>query len=92
MSIKVVAVKFCGGCDPLFDRVGYLEKIKAASAGLIEWVGTDDPAADSVLLICGCPVSCPEKDLSGSPRPLFWFRDDATDPEQVVRIIMRNVK
>ena len=40
--IKKVALKYCGGCNPGFDRVAYVEKIKSAAGPDIEWVTLDD--------------------------------------------------
>ena len=52
-------VKYCGGCNPRFDRV--------AAAGALGFGGV--PAAqpgvryDTLLVICGCTARC--ADLSG---------------------------
>lgn len=58
------AVKFCGGCNPGYDRTEYWESIRDASDGRIEWVAFEDCDCRAVLLICGCETACPRDDLS----------------------------
>ncbi len=39
---KRVALKYCGGCDPGFDRVEYIQRVRAAAGEAIMWVTLDD--------------------------------------------------
>ena len=57
-----IALKYCGGCDPAFDRVELFRRIEALAGDRVEWVGVDDGAADAVLLIGGCARACPAAD------------------------------
>ena len=56
-------MKYCGGCDPGFDRVGYFQEIQNAAGDLIEWVTLDDPGFECVLVISGCDTACPEENM-----------------------------
>ena len=91
--MKTVAVKFCGGCNPTYDRLAYWEKVKAAAArSMITWVGPDHPAPEAVLLICGCPTSCPEKDYRAfPPGRLLCVRDQRTAPDETAETILMRV-
>lgn len=82
-----VAVKFCGGCDPAFERVEYLEKIKAAAKNHIQWVLCTDSDYEAILLISGCQTACPEDQL---PRtvPIVSLKTDEMAPQQVVRMLI----
>ena len=60
MSTRI-ALKYCGGCDPEFDRVELFAKIRPAAADSIEWVGLDDHGFNTVLVIAGCARACPEQ-------------------------------
>ena len=64
------AVKYCGGCNPCYDR-------RAAVRALEERLGEPLPPArpgvdyDELFIICGCPAQC--AGISGlSARRLVW--------------------
>ena len=78
-----VAIKFCGGCDPAYDRVEFLQRIKASAGGLIEWVNPEEHGFDAVLLICGCQKACPEDELR-QVSPVVSLNTDGLSPECVV--------
>ncbi|MDK2867760.1 MAG: hypothetical protein PWP51_1885 [Clostridiales bacterium] len=57
-KVKTIGVKFCGGCNPRYDR-------KAVYHRLIDLYGDDcvrlaDPMRHDAILcvICGCPSKC----------------------------------
>ena len=54
-----IGVKYCGGCNPNYDRKKALDKfISRLSAGnSVEPVKTEK-TYDKILLICGCERSC----------------------------------
>jgi hypothetical protein len=89
ISSMTIAVKFCGGCNPTYERLQYWERIKKAAAGRINWVGHDHPGLDGVLLISGCHTSCPEKNFNPADyRRFIVVRDEQTDPEQIINKLL----
>jgi hypothetical protein len=54
----IVAVKFCGGCDPQYDRTGMLNKIKKALGDKVEWTFSSQTPADYLVVINGCNRAC----------------------------------
>jgi hypothetical protein len=58
-----VAIKFCGGCDPGYDRVEYFRQIQAEAGDRIHWVRVDEDTYEAILLIAGCQTACPEEEL-----------------------------
>lgn len=56
--MKPVAVKYCGGCNPSYDRVRYVEGIRRAAEGRIEWVSLEEGRAETVLVVGGCERQC----------------------------------
>jgi len=78
-----VAIKFCGGCDPAYDRVEYFQRIKLAAGDVIEWLSPDEQGCEAVLLICGCLKACPEEELQ-EISPLVVVQHDGLSPETVV--------
>lgn len=54
----IIAVKFCGGCDPEYDRIEMFEKIKTAVGERVEWIFSANAAAKWLLVINGCGRAC----------------------------------
>jgi hypothetical protein len=55
-----IGIKFCGGCNPAFDRVAAVERIKRELEGKAEFVPLDDETAEMVLAVMGCGNACAE--------------------------------
>ena len=64
-----IGVKYCGGCNPRYDRTGFVAQLKnELGSGNLEWVSasTAKESLDFVLVVCGCTAACAEhKDLNG---------------------------
>ncbi|HNX23646.1 MAG TPA: hypothetical protein PKG60_06330 [Spirochaetota bacterium] len=58
-SLKI-GIKFCGGCNPLFDRIAASRRIKDELREKAEFVSYDDPEADIILVFMGCSAACAE--------------------------------
>jgi len=87
--VKKVAIKYCGGCDPGYDRVEYAGRIRSCAAGSIEWVRLNDDEYQVILLIGGCPRLCPEPDLElGPAKRLVSVNSDDLDPSAVVALLL----
>ena len=83
------ALKYCGGCDPGFDRVACFEKIRDAAGNSIRWLTLEDPDIEAVLVICGCDIACPEKDLDFSAyRRVISIRSDVPEPGSIVETLL----
>ena len=82
------AVKFCGGCDPTFDRVEYLNQIKHAAGIRVSWIAPHEGGGDVLLVICGCPKACPVDELEDI-RASVVLTDNDSSPEIVVERILR---
>ena len=61
-KIKIV-IKYCGGCNPDYDRVEAVAGMLARLADVAEVVPLDDARADMLVAVEGCPTAC--ADLSG---------------------------
>lgn len=87
---KRIALKYCGGCDPGFDRVKYVREIQTAAGDLIEWVTVNDPNFEAALVICGCNSACPVEEMGlADCRKIVSIRDDKRDPAEVVQNLLR---
>jgi hypothetical protein len=54
-----IQVKYCGGCNPGYDRSGLIQLIREDFSGANIVYETPSMAeADFVLVVCGCSVRC----------------------------------
>ncbi len=91
--MKRIASKYCGGCDPGFDRVGYFREIQNAAGDLIEWVTVDDPDFECVLVISGCDTACPAQNMDlRDCRRIVTIGGDKCDPSEIVQNLLSEVK
>ncbi len=89
MAVKRIALKYCGGCDCTYDRSEHAKKIKKAAEGRIEWVTMDDGGFDTVLMIHGCHVACPEEKLEpGHSWRIVSVIDDRVAPEEIINKLL----
>ena len=58
-----LALKYCGGCNPDYDRVAVAASIRARLDGRVEFVTAGDGSGvDIVLLLAGCETACADLD------------------------------
>ena len=87
---KKVALKYCGGCDPNFDRVEYFKKICVIAHDSIHWVHVDDQESDAILIICGCDIACAEASVDLTPYfRIISLRDEKWDPRDIVEALLK---
>ena len=92
-----VAVKFCGGCDPAYDRSLYWEAVKDRAGDRIDWVSLDESGYEAVLLIDGCETACTaEKMETGElaikgPVRVVSLKSDSLDPAVIVEKLLEAV-
>lgn len=55
-----VALKYCGGCNPDYERTDFFEAVKRLAGDEVVWVRPEDDDYQAVLVICGCPTACPD--------------------------------
>ncbi|MBW2177906.1 MAG: hypothetical protein JRF32_02530 [Deltaproteobacteria bacterium] len=58
-----IAIKYCGGCNPDFDRGDAVARMLERLSGTVAVVQLIDDSADMLVAIEGCPTAC--ADLSG---------------------------
>lgn len=60
----VVGVRYCGGCNPRYDRVAAVERLRARFPNLKFCPAA--PGQDLILVVCGCTAQCAgTSDLDG---------------------------
>ena len=53
-----VGIKYCGGCNPYYDRVALVRQLEKRLAGKVEFVSADNDDVDLVLAVEGCNTAC----------------------------------
>ncbi len=53
-----IRVKYCGGCNPNYDRVALVGAIEARLSGKASFVATDSNGIAMVLAVVGCSTAC----------------------------------
>lgn len=86
-----IGVKFCGGCDPVYDRVEYFQSIQEAAGNHLDWVSYDSSAFETLLIINGCGRACPLKGLKIEPGcAVISLTNKTITPERVTDIILNH--
>ena len=74
-----VTIKYCGGCNPDYDRVALVKYIEESLHGKVEFVSAEDENIDLVLAVEGCKTAC--ADLSAFKGIKIWFITEIEDAE-----------
>jgi hypothetical protein len=73
-----VGVKYCGGCNPHYDRLALAEDLRARLGGEIAWASPEARDLDLVLAIEGCQTACADlSPFEGSEIRIITCREDA---------------
>jgi hypothetical protein len=57
MKLKV-GLKYCGGCNPRYNRVALVRCIEKKCGDIIEFVDPRTEGVDFILAVHGCEISC----------------------------------
>lgn len=73
-----IYVKYCGGCNPRYDRASLVTQLKN---DLPEYTFTESlDEADISLIVCGCASACADKKDAAAPSGMFTiWQPDAAD-------------
>jgi len=79
-----VAIKYCGGCNPDYNRVALVECIEERLNGKVEFVSAEDENIDPVLAVEGSKTAC--GDLSAFKDTKIRFITKIEDAEEFLCI------
>ena len=57
MTVKV-GLKYCGGCNPEYDRVALVKHIQESLQGKVEFVKPESEGVRLILAVEGCSTAC----------------------------------
>jgi len=53
-----VGLKYCGGCNPEYDRVALVRHIQESLQGRVEFVTPGSEGVGLILAVGGCSIAC----------------------------------
>ena len=66
LPILEVGVKYCGGCNPRYDRTALAARLRASCPFARFTPAVPGEACDALLVLCGCTARCADRTgLSG---------------------------
>ena len=71
MVKKKIGIKYCGGCNPSYERVEMIERVKFRFDDRFIFLCHDEPNIDVFILVNGCQRACASKDLNPLKIPLY---------------------
>ena len=73
-----IRVKYCGGCNPRYDRVALVKRIEEMLSGKASLVGAEGNGISLVLAVEGCSTACADlKPFEGQEVQLIACPEDA---------------
>ena len=75
-----IGVKYCGGCNPGYDRVALVKQIEESLRGEVEFVSPENKDVTLVLAVEGCSTAC--ADLSAFQGLEIWKTGNIEDAEK----------
>lgn len=78
-----VGLKYCGGCNPNYDRVELVRQMKQRLGGKVEFLAHDAPGISVGIAVQGCPTAC--ADLSSFTGIPVWIITCRADAEAFIR-------
>jgi hypothetical protein len=73
-----IRVKYCGGCNPRYDRVALVKRIEERLSGKASLVGAEGNGISLVLAVEGCSTACADlRPFEGLEVQLITCPEDA---------------
>jgi len=66
---KKVGVKYCGGCNPAYERVEMIQRAQTQLKDQLLFLRHDEPDIEVMVLISGCQRACASKYLNPTKIP-----------------------
>lgn len=74
-----VGIKFCGGCNPRYERGNFAKKISEEFEGKIEFeYAKEDNKYDGLLIISGCTSNCADYSRYDKGKGIVFATEEAS--------------
>jgi hypothetical protein len=71
MAKVKIGVKYCGGCNPHYERVEMVQQVQSAVKGRFLLLRHDHQDLDGLIVVNGCLRACGIKDLKLREVPYY---------------------
>lgn len=80
----VIGIKYCGGCNPRYDRVAQVEQLKARFPQHTYVSAAAASDCDVWLVVCGCTAACADRSALRAEKQLFllWSPEGFAEAER----------
>ncbi len=76
-----IGVRYCGGCNPRYDRVAAVQRLQVAFPDVSFSTDISPGGMALLLVVCGCSARCVSlPDLSAEEIKTFWLTSEADFP------------
>jgi hypothetical protein len=72
-----IGVKYCGGCNPRYERVEMIERVRSSTGDRLSLIRHDQENLDGLITVNGCPRACGTKGLNSPGVPHHSVTDKA---------------
>ena len=66
---KRIGIKYCGGCNPHYERVDLVQKVRSLMKGRFLFLKHDQKDLNGLILVNGCPRACAVQNLNEAEIP-----------------------
>jgi hypothetical protein len=88
--MKRIGLKYCGGCNPSYERVEYVREIQEVAGDLVEWVPLDEGGFCTLLVVCGCDKQCVEMaEYEETGNRVITVKDKQKTPTEILSLILQ---
>jgi len=63
MDRKRIGIKYCGGCNPTYERVELTRRLEGKVGERFYFVRHDERELHALLLVSGCETACADENL-----------------------------
>jgi hypothetical protein len=90
--MKLIGVKYCGGCNPLIDRAKLVGEIQKALPSEYSLTTESSNPWDIGIMVCGCPSACVEKpEIKNLARQWILVAGKSVDLENAPEEILADI-
>jgi len=76
-TVVRVGLKYCGGCNPTFNRVAFVMDLTASLDIEVQWVSFEDEGILRLFIVNGCEIACVDpKQFKDKKVKIFSVSDD----------------
>ncbi len=71
MAKRKIGIRYCGGCNPYYERVEMIRQVQSATKSGFLFLRHDQRDLDGLILVNGCLRTCATKDLKLRDVPYY---------------------